>query len=86
MVSSQHTRRPAAAMGRAARRTVAALRAIHHEQVLMWELFWQSSRVPVGSGRAAGLDLQPGRAAADRQPPAHPRRPTAAREAHEDHP
>jgi hypothetical protein len=26
---------------------VAALRAIHDEQVLMWELNWQSSRVAV---------------------------------------
>jgi len=26
---------------------VAVLRAIHDEQVLMWELFWQSSRVAV---------------------------------------
>jgi len=26
---------------------VAALRAIHDEQVLMWELFWQSSHVAV---------------------------------------
>ena len=28
---------------RAVRRGGAALRAIHDEQVLMWELFWQSS-------------------------------------------
>jgi hypothetical protein len=26
---------------------MAALRAIHDEQVLMWELFWQSSHVAV---------------------------------------
>ena len=29
------------------RRAAAALRAIHDDQVLMWELVWQSSRVPV---------------------------------------
>lgn len=47
MTTGQPTRRYAAAMWRAARRATAALRAIHDEQVLMWELFWQSSRVAV---------------------------------------
>jgi hypothetical protein len=32
---------------RAARRIAAVLRAIHGEQILMWELCWQSSRVCV---------------------------------------
>ncbi len=45
MTASQPTWRHAAAVWRAARCATAALRAIHHEQVLMWELFWQSSRV-----------------------------------------
>jgi hypothetical protein len=35
---------------------VAALRAIHDEQVLMWELSWQSSRVAVD--RAGPLTWQ----------------------------
>ena len=47
MTASQPTRRHTAAMWRAARRATAALRAIHDEQVLMWELSWQSSRVAV---------------------------------------
>jgi hypothetical protein len=47
MIASQPTRRRVAAVWRTARRAVAALRAIHDEQVLMWELFWQSSRVAV---------------------------------------
>jgi len=46
MTASQPTRR-AAAVWRTARRAAAALRAIHDEQVLMWELSWQSSRVRV---------------------------------------
>jgi|SRR5712691_1022272 len=70
MIASQPTRRRVAAVWRTARLAVAALRVIHDEQVLMWELFWQSSRVAVG--RAAGLAGQPGRAPADRQRPAHP--------------
>ena len=45
MTAGQPSR--AAAAWRTARRAAAALRAIHDEQVLMWELFWQSSRVPV---------------------------------------
>jgi hypothetical protein len=42
-IASQPTRRRVAAVWRTAHRAVAALRAIHDEQVLMWELFWQSS-------------------------------------------
>jgi hypothetical protein len=53
MIASQPTRRRDAAVWRTARLAVAALRVIHDEQVLMWELFWQSSHVAVG--RAAGL-------------------------------
>jgi hypothetical protein len=45
MTAGQPNRRHAAAVWRAARRAAAALWAIHHEQVLMWELFCQSSRV-----------------------------------------
>ncbi len=48
MTAGQPTRRRAAAAWRTVRRTAAALRAINDEQVLMWELFWQSSRVPTG--------------------------------------
>jgi hypothetical protein len=47
MIASQPIRRRVAAVWRTAHRAVPALRAIHDEQVLMWELFWQSSRVPV---------------------------------------
>jgi hypothetical protein len=47
MIASQPTRRRVAAVWRTARRAVAALQVIHDEQVLMWELVWQSSRVPV---------------------------------------
>ena len=54
MTASQPTQRRAATLWRAVRRGGAALRAIHDEQALMWELVWQSSRVPVD--RAAGLD------------------------------
>ena len=72
MVASQPTRRRVAAVRRIARLAVAALRVIHDEQVLMWELFWQSSRVAVDRAGAAGLAGQPGRAPADRQRPAHP--------------
>ena len=35
-----------AGLWRTACRTARALRAIHHEQVLMWELFWQVGRGP----------------------------------------
>jgi len=47
MATSQPTRPQVAALWRTARRAVAVLRAIHDQQVLMWELFWQSSRVAV---------------------------------------
>ena len=47
MTASQPAWRHAAAVWRAARRAAAALRAIHDEQVLGWELFWQSGRVAV---------------------------------------
>ena len=47
MATSQPTRPRVAAVWLTARRAVAVLRAIHDEQVLMWELFWQSSRVAV---------------------------------------
>ena len=47
MTATQSTQRHGATLRRAACRDAAALRAIHDEQVLMWELIWQSSRVPV---------------------------------------
>ena len=47
MTATQSTQRHGATVRRAARRAAAALRAIHVEQVLMWELVWRSSRVPV---------------------------------------
>ena len=47
MTASQPTRRQAASVWRTARRAAGALRAIHDEQVLMWELFWSANRVPV---------------------------------------
>jgi hypothetical protein len=47
MTATQSTPRHGATLWRAACRAAAALRAIHDEQVLMWELLWQSSRVPV---------------------------------------
>ena len=47
MTASQPKWRRAAAVWRAARRAAAALRAVHDEQVLACELFWQSSRVAV---------------------------------------
>ena len=33
------------------RRAAWALRAIHHEQVLMWELFWRVGRASAGPPR-----------------------------------
>lgn len=57
MTASQSTRRDAAARWRIARRIAALLRAIHDEQILMWELSWQSSRVP--TGRAGSLAWTP---------------------------
>jgi hypothetical protein len=47
MTATQSTQRHGATLWRAACRGAAALRAVHDEQVLMWELFWQSSRAPV---------------------------------------
>jgi hypothetical protein len=47
MTATQSTQRHGATLWRAACRTAAALRALHDEQVLMWELTWRSSRVPV---------------------------------------
>jgi hypothetical protein len=47
MTATQSTQRRGATLWRAACRAAAAMRAIHDEQVLMWELVWQSSRVPV---------------------------------------
>ncbi len=47
MTATQSTQRHGATLWRAACRAAAALRAIHDEQVLMWELVWQSSRAPV---------------------------------------
>jgi hypothetical protein len=46
MTASQATRRRGAAVWRTVRRAAVIVRAIHDEQVLMWELSWQSSRVP----------------------------------------
>jgi len=47
MTATRSTQRHGATLWRAACRAAAALRAIHDEQVLMWELVWRSSRVPV---------------------------------------
>lgn len=46
MTTSQYTRQ-AGGLRRAARRVVAVLRYIHHEQTHMWELTWQASRAAV---------------------------------------
>lgn len=58
MTASHPARRYAAALWRTARHAAAALRAIHDEQMLMWELLCQSSRVPVD--RAGPLAWTPG--------------------------
>ena len=47
MTASQPIRRHAASAWRTARRVAGALRAIHDEQVLAWELFLSANRVPV---------------------------------------
>jgi hypothetical protein len=47
MTTRQRNRSHAAAAWRATCRAAAALRAIHDEQVLMWELLWQSNCVAV---------------------------------------
>ncbi len=46
MTDSEPTRRHAATVWQTVRHVLAALRVIHDEQVLMWELSWQASRVP----------------------------------------
>jgi hypothetical protein len=46
MKAGQPTRRHAASVWRIIRHTAAALRAVHDEQVLMWEVSVRSSRVP----------------------------------------
>ena len=58
MTATQSIQRHGATLRRAACRAAAALRAIHHEQDRMWELVWQSSRVPVD--RAGPLAWTPG--------------------------
>lgn len=47
MSASQSTRRLATAIRRTARSAAVALRTVHREQIMIWELFWQSSRIPV---------------------------------------
>ena len=58
MTTSHPARRHAAALWRTARRAAAAVRALDDEQMLMWELICQSSRVPVD--RAGPLAWTPG--------------------------
>jgi hypothetical protein len=57
MTATQSIQRHGATWWRAACRAAAALRAIHDEQVLMWELVWRSSRVT--PGRAGPLAWTP---------------------------
>jgi len=68
MTASQYASgRPAAAAGvtlwRTACRAARALRAVHDEQVLMWELSWQVDRVPdaaqASGGRADRRPVRP---------------------------
>jgi hypothetical protein len=47
MTASQPIRRRAASVWRTARRAAGVLRAVHDEQVLVWELFLTANRVPV---------------------------------------
>ena len=55
MTASQPIRRRAASVWRTARRAAGALRAVHDEQVLAWELFLSANRVPVDrAGRWPG--------------------------------
>jgi hypothetical protein len=54
MTASQHTTcTPPATIGatvrRASRRAAAALRHVHREQTLVWELWWQANRATVPS-------------------------------------
>jgi len=58
MTATQFTQRHGVTLWRAACRAAAALSAIHDEQVLMWELVWEPSRVPVD--RAGPLAWTPG--------------------------
>jgi hypothetical protein len=48
MTATQPPGTAGAALWRAGRRAARALRAVHEEQVLMWDLLWQASRVPAG--------------------------------------
>ncbi len=57
MTATQPTRHRGVTWWRAVCRAAAALRGIHDEQVLAWELLWQSSRVPVD--RAGPLTWTP---------------------------
>jgi hypothetical protein len=57
MTATQSIQRRGATLWRAACRAAAALRAVHDEQVLAWELLWQSSRVP--TDRAGPLAWTP---------------------------
>jgi hypothetical protein len=57
MTATQSAQRHGATLWRPACPAAAALRALHHEQVLMWELVWQSSRVP--ADRAGPLAWTP---------------------------
>ena len=57
MTADLPTRRDVSAVWRTIRRLWTALRAIHDEQVLMWDLTWQSSRVP--ADRAEPLTWTP---------------------------
>ena len=72
MTATQSTRRRGATWWRAVCRAAAAWQAIHDEQVLMWELVWQSSRMPVDRAGPLARTPEPGRAPADRAPPAQP--------------
>ncbi len=58
MTARQHTlRRGAVTTGVALWRATRVLRAVHDEQVLMWDLFWQAGRVP--ADRAGPLARTP---------------------------
>jgi len=48
MTTSQHTHRQPA-IWRSVRGVASALRTLHREQTLMWELWWQANRVTVPS-------------------------------------
>jgi hypothetical protein len=57
MTTTESTQRRGVTLWRAARRAATVLRAVQDEQVLMWELVWQSSRMPVD--RAGPLTWTP---------------------------